>query len=137
MNINLDELGKKLHTGLDSGIEQLKAAKIHLEGAAKETEASIQSKLNAAKETIKTKKQEAASAKDKIEELVEGKKAETKEAVAEWKAKHSRKKLEKRAERAEKYAEACTVAAWCSIGDAEVAILEAVAARLDVDNLDE
>jgi hypothetical protein len=27
MNMNLDELGKKLHAKLDSGIDQLKAAK--------------------------------------------------------------------------------------------------------------
>ena len=31
MNINLDELGKKLHAKLDSSIDQLKAAKAHLE----------------------------------------------------------------------------------------------------------
>ena len=31
MNINLDELGEKLHAKLDSSIDQLKAAKAHLE----------------------------------------------------------------------------------------------------------
>ena len=38
MNINLDELGKKLHAKLDSSIDRLKAAKAHLEDVHKETE---------------------------------------------------------------------------------------------------
>ena len=134
MNINLDELGKKLHAKLDSGIDRLKAAKAHLEDVQKETEDAIQTKLNAAKETLDAKKQEAASAKARLTELVEAKKTETKAAVDEWKASHDRKKLEKRAERAEKYADDCIEVALCSAAEAQVAILEAVAARRDADD---
>ena len=57
MNINLDELGKKLHDKLDSGIDQLKVAKAHLEDVEKETKGAIQTKLNAAKEILEAKKQ--------------------------------------------------------------------------------
>ncbi len=64
---------------------------------------------------------------------MEDKKAETQAAVVEWKANRDRKKLEKRAERAEKNAEACIAVALCSAEEAEVAILEAVAARKDAD----
>jgi hypothetical protein len=134
MNINLDELGKKLHAKLDRGIDQLKAAKAHLEDVHKETEAAIQAKLKAAEETLEAKKHEAAAAKAGMEEFVEVKKAETRAAVAEWKANRDRKKLEKRAERAQKYAEACIAVALCSAEEAEVAILEAVAARRDADD---
>jgi len=134
MNINLDELGKKLHGKLDSGIDQLKAAKAHLEDVHKDTEAAIQAKLKAAEETLEAKKQEAAAAKAGMEEFVEAKKAETRAAVGEWKANRDRKKLEKRAERAQKYAEACIAVALCSAEEAEVAILEAVAARRDADD---
>ena len=134
MNINLDELGKKLHAKLDSGIDQLKAAKAHLEDVHKETEAAIQTKLKAAKETLEAKKQEAAAAKARMEEFVEAKKAETQAAVAEWKANRDHKKLEKRAERARKYAEACMEVALFSAAEAEEAILEAVAARRDADD---
>ncbi len=135
MNINLDELGKKLHAKLDSGIDQLKAAKTHLEDVHKETEAAIQAKLKSAKETLDAKKQEAAAAKAGMEEYVEAKKAETQDAIGEWKANRDRKKLEKRAERAQKYAEACIAVALCSAEEAEVAILEAVAARRDADDI--
>lgn len=72
-------------------------------------------------------------AKARLEELVEDKKDETQAAVAEWKANRNRKNLEKRAERAQKYAEACIAAALYSAEEAEVAILEAVAARKDAD----
>ena len=134
MNINLDELGKKLHAKLDSGIDRLKVAKTHLEDVHKETEAAIQTKLNAAKETLDAKKQEIAAAKTGIEKFAEAKKAETQAAVAEWKTNRDHKKLEKRSERAQKYAEACIAVALCSAEEAEVAILEAVAARIDADD---
>ena len=131
MNFNIDEMGKKLHAKLDSGIDQLKAAKSHLEDFTKETEDAIQSKLDVAKETLEAKKQEASAAKARLEELVEAKKTETKAAVAEWKANHDQKKLEKRAERAEKYADECVELALYYAAEAQVAILEAVAARTD------
>jgi hypothetical protein len=134
MNINFDELGKKLHAKLDSCIDHLKTTKDYLECAEKETETAIQTKLKAAKETLETKKQAAVAAAAKLEELVEAKKTETKEAVAEWKANHDQKKLEKHAERAEKYTEACIEVALFSAEEAKVAILEAVAARIDANS---
>ena len=54
---------------------------------------------------MNAKKQEAAAARTKVDELFEDKKAEAKEVVAEWKAHHDNKKLEKRADRAEKHAD--------------------------------
>ena len=134
MNIKLDDLVKKLHANLDRGIDHLKATKAHLKDVHKETEAAIQVKLKAAQETLEAKKQEAAAAKARVEEIVESKKDETQAAVAEWKANRDRKKLEKRAERAQKYAEACIAVALDSAEEAEVAILEALAARRDADD---
>lgn len=134
MSIDFDQLGKKLHVKLDNGIDQLKKAKNQLEDLQKETEAAIQSKLSAAKETMEKEKQKAASAKEKIEAFVKAKTAETETMVAEWKTNHDRKKLEKRAERAEKYAESSADLALYYASEAEVAILEAVAARQDADD---
>lgn len=133
MNANLEELGKKLHVKLDQGIDQLKTTKAHLEALQKETEATIQTKLNAAKQAVEAKKQEAAAARAKVDEFVEEKKAETKEVVAEWKAHHDNKKLEKRADRAEKHADVYVALALYYSQEAELAILEAVAARQDAE----
>ena len=60
--------------------------------------------------------------------------AEVEEQVTEWKAKRQTDKLEKRAERAEEYAETCVAVALASAAEAEEAILEALAARMDADN---
>jgi CHASE3 domain sensor protein len=133
MNDKLAELGKQLHAKLDGGIDHLQATKDHLDDLYKETEAAIQAKLKVAQQTMETKKQEAAAAKAQVEALIASKKEETQAAVAEWKAKHDRQKLEKRAERAHNYAEARIAMALYSIEEAEVAILEAVAAQKDAD----
>lgn len=134
MNIDFDAMGKKLHAKLDSGIDHLKTAKTNLETFAKETEGTIHTKMNAAKESVAAKKQEAASAMDKMEEYVKTKADETEAAVAEWKANHDRKKLDKRAERAEKYADSCVNLALYYAAEAQVAILEAAAAWQDADD---
>ena len=134
MGIDSDEMGKKLHAKLDSGIDRLKTAKTNLEALAQETEDTLKEKLDAAKATMAAKKQEAASTMEKIEVYVKDKAEDTEAAVAEWKANHDRKKLEKRAERAEKYADSCVDLALYYASEAQVAILEAAAARQDADD---
>jgi hypothetical protein len=134
MGIDIDGMGKKLHAKLDSGIDRLKTAKTNLEALAQETEDTLKEKLDAAKATMAAKKQEAASTMEKIEVYVKDKAEDTEAAVAEWKANHDRKKLEKRAERAEKYADSCVDLALYYASEAQVAILEAAAARQDADD---
>lgn len=133
MGINLDELGKKLHQKLDSGIDQLKSAQSHLADVQNETESAIHAKLDAAKQKLEGKKEEALAAKEKADEYLGDKKADAKSSVAEWKAERNLKKLEKHAERAENHAESCIAAALYYAGEAEVAILEALAARQDAE----
>ena len=135
MQVDIDELGKRLHAKLDHGIDRLKTVQAHLESLHKETETTIQAKLSAARETLVALKQEAAAGKAALEKFVEDTKVETHAAVAEWKAKRDRQKLEKRSERTRKYAEASIAVALCAVQEAEVAVLEAVAARRDVDDI--
>ena len=116
MGIDIDEMGKKLHAKLDSGIDRLKTARTNLEALAQETEDALKEKLSAAKKAMAAKKQEAASTMDKMEAYVKDKAEDTEAAVAEWKANHDRKKLEKRAERAEKYANSCVDLALYTAG---------------------
>jgi DNA anti-recombination protein RmuC len=131
----IDELGKKLHTKLDAGVDQLKTIKAHLKAAPGEAEASIQRKLDTAKATLATQKEEVTAAKARLQEFVEEMKTDTKASVAEWKAKHDHKKLEKRAERAEKYAETLVDVTLYSALESEKAILDAIAARKDADDI--
>ena len=133
MTSKIDELGKKMHTKLDVGLDRLKTLKIHLEEAPKEAEDAINSKLIAAKAALKANKKECVDAKDRVKGFIEEKKVETKETVADWKAKLNTKKLEARAERAKKHAESRVEVALYAALEAEEAILEAVAAQKDVD----
>jgi formate-dependent nitrite reductase cytochrome c552 subunit len=134
MSIKIDELGKKLHAKLDSGIDQLKKAQDGLESLEKETKSAIDGKLDSAKNKVNEKKQDAKATKDKVEKFVEEKKSETAAAVNAWKAERNLKKLEKRAEHAAKQAESCIELALYSSQEAEVAILEALSARLDLED---
>jgi hypothetical protein len=129
----IDELGKNLHTKLDAGVDQLKTIKAHLEAAPGEAEVAIQRKLDGAKTTLATQKEEAAAAKARLREFVEEKKEDTKDLVTEWKEKHDRKKLDKRADRAERYAETLVDVTLYSALEAEEAILDAIVARKDAD----
>jgi hypothetical protein len=133
MKVNLDQLEKDLHAKLDSGIDHLKSAKAQVEGLSKETAEVIQKKLDEAKDMVGKTKQKAAAAKTKVEDYGEKKKAETESTIAGWKANHERKKLEKRAEQAEKYAESSVDLALYYYTEAQAAILEAIAARKDAD----
>lgn len=134
MSIKIDELGKKLHAKLDSGIDQLKKAQDSLEDIQKETKSVIDGKLDVAKKTVNEKKQDAKATKDKIEEFLEEKKTETATAVNDWKAERNLKKLEKRAEHAAKHAESCIELTLYYSQEAEVAIFEALAAGMDLED---
>ena len=99
----------------------------------KEAEADIRAKLEAAKAKVESKKQEVDAARVQIKELVEAKKGDIEAQVAQWKANREHDKLVKRAELAEVYAEACIVVALASAAEADEAVLQAVAARMDAD----
>lgn len=131
MNITNNEITKKLHAKLDDGLATLKTTKHHLESFQNNAEAAVKVQLKTAKAALKEKKHGIEETKSKWEELIEAQKEETVEAVAGWKAKHEKEKLEKRAARAEKYADACVTLALYFAGEAELAILEAISARQD------
>jgi hypothetical protein len=135
--MKIDELGEKLHTRLDKGLEQLKIMKVHIEKAPKEAEAAVTMKLDAAKLALKEKKQEWEVTRERLNELIQDKKTETRDAVAGWKATFNHKKLEKRALRAEKLAETRVEVALYAVLEAEEAILEAISARKDTESTGE
>ena len=64
---------------------------------------------------------------------VQEKKTITNDKIAEWKAQRQVKKLEARADSAERYAAATTQIAAAAIDEAETAVAEAIVARIDAD----
>jgi flagellar hook assembly protein FlgD len=134
MSKKMNDLYAHLHARLDAVGKHLKGAMAQLQSGSKETEAEIRAKLDAAKAKVAETKVDAEAARVRLQELAEAKKAEVEEQVREWKAKHQKDKLKKRAERAEKYAETCVELALASAAEAEEAILDALVARMDADN---
>jgi hypothetical protein len=129
MSQKIDNLRTILQTKLNAISDQLNTVKTHLETYSKEVESSIHTKLDTAKAKLAAKKQEILNAKTKLAERVEAKETE----IEEWKAKREHEKLVARADRAEDYAATAIIIALAAVEEAEIAILEAVAARIDAE----
>ena len=129
MSQKIDNLRTSLQTKLNAISDQLNTVKTNLENYSNEVESSIHTKLDAAKAQLEAKKQEIINAKTKLAERVEAKEAE----IEEWKAKREHEKLVARADRAEDYAATAIIIALAAVEEAEIAILEAVAARIDAE----
>jgi len=133
MSEKLEQMRTHLHTKLDAVVDQLEAAKANLETAPKEAKADVLAKLEAAKTKLEAKKHEVDAAKAHIKEFVEAKKGDIEEQIEQWKANREHDKLVKRAERAENYAETCIVVALAAAVEADQAVLQAAAARMDAE----
>ena len=101
-----------------------------VETAPKEGAATVKSKLADLKSALHAKKEEVEVAKAKMEERIKAKKTEVETQIAEKKAQRQKEKLIRKAERTEDYAGAAIVFALAAIEEAEIAVLEAVEARM-------
>lgn len=133
MSEKLEELRTKLHAKLDGGIDKMASVQNKVSADVSGAENTVKSKLAEIKEAGEATKQKAFDAKNKLVSMVEEKKLETEADIVGWKAEKELKKLEKRADRAENYAETSIEIALCAIAEAEEAVLEAIDARMDVD----
>ena len=68
-----------------------------------------------------------------MQSYLDEKVTETESRIKEWKANRELEKLEKRADNAEEYAAHSIVVALEAVDEAEVAMLEALAARIESD----
>jgi hypothetical protein len=132
MKEKLKALRNKLHGKLDSGIDKLQTVQEHLSSQMTETEDVVRSKLAESKTQAESLRNNLVDKKNQFKDFAEEKKHETEADIASCKAGHEVKKLEKRADRAERYAENCIEVAMCAIAEADEAVLEAICARMDV-----
>src|SRR5262249_28342003 len=98
-----------------------------------QTEAALREKLDEARTRLRARKEQVEQFGANLKARAEQKMAETKEAVGEWKAKRDTRKLNTRADRAERYAADAIDFAASSIAEAEEATLDARVARIDAD----
>ncbi|GAA4649849.1 hypothetical protein GCM10023116_21300 [Kistimonas scapharcae] len=134
MSDTLERMRTTLDTKLGAVMEQLKTTKNNLEAASGAIDEGIHSRLEEAKAKVQAKKQEADAARERLKTLIEEQKGDIKAQVEQWKANHEHDKLVKRAERAEDYAEACIELAMAAAVEAEEATLKAIVARQDAES---
>jgi hypothetical protein len=133
MSEKVDQFCDKLRERLNALDGRLQAVKTSVQDLPAKAEKSVREKLDQARTKIQAQKERVEKARVDFKTRAEQKLAEGKEAINEWKAKREVRKLNTRAERAEAYAEAAIVLALASIDEAEEAVLDAVAARMDSD----
>lgn len=133
MNRNLNAIGKKIHRKLDISVDRLKATQEHLSENQKETLAVTNLKLDGAKQTLIEKKRTAANAGAVLVNVRKRQMQELPKKIAVKKVSRDSESLEKQAKNAEIYAEACVEMTLYYAAESEVAILEAVALRREID----
>ena len=105
----------------------------NLKSASKTAEEEVKSKLDGLKAAHENNVDKILEAKTKIEARVAEKKAEINSTVREWKKNREISKLESRADAAEAYAAFAVEFAMAAAVEADIASLEAVAARIDAE----
>lgn len=133
MSEKIDNFTNTLRDQLNAMDDRLTSIKSTIESASQETEATVESKLNEVKAKLKTKQNEFATYRTKLANLVTEKESEVMSKVEGWKTKRETEHLNRRAVRAEDHAASGIVVAMAAMDEAEEAVLEAIAARLDAD----
>lgn len=113
-------------TNIDDGLEGIKAK---IDAKAQRAEQDVRAHHEKVKRRIEDQRSKVAAARADMKNWVEERKAATAETIASWQAKHETKKLQNRADSAERYAAAAIEVALAAVDEAEEASLEAWLAR--------
>lgn len=133
MSKKLDELREQHNKRMADVEARFAKFKENVAAAHAENIEAARAKLDEVKKGIDERRQEADEARAKIKTYAEEKAAEAQSRVEDWKTQRRIDKLERRVEDAEWHAGEATLVALQAIDDADVAVLEAVAARLDAE----
>ena len=135
MSEKIDQFCNDLRDRLTKVDDRIQGFKASIDSINAKAKADIQSQLDKVKASFEARKQEAEEVRNRIKVNIEEKKAETEAKIEEWKHGRDVKKLEKRAQRAEDYAADRAWLAMVSVEEAELAMLEAIAARIEADEV--
>jgi len=135
MSARVDQFCDQLRDHLNGLENQVDTLKSNLQKLPKQGEQVLQKNLNEARSRIEGQKKKVEQAQASLKARAEQKIGQAKEAINEWKAKRDVSKLNSRADRAEQYAADAVCIAVAALDEAEVAIFDAVIARMDADNV--
>jgi len=128
------DLKQKISQQIDAARAKLEALKGDLSSIHEEDMAALQEHRDDIRARIEQQKERAQQRQSDIARWKSEKVAHTKEAIASWKERRELDKLETRAERAEDYALDMVSAVVDDFEEAEQAVYEAVAARLEAES---
>jgi chromosome segregation ATPase len=134
MSEKINSFTANLRNKLNDIDDRLSSVKTTLESASKETQVTIEAKLEEVKAKLGSKRQEFKDYRLELQKRAAENQSEIKSKIETWKTTQQIEELNRRADRAEDYAVSGIAVAMAAIDEAEEAILEAIAARLDADN---
>lgn len=118
---------------LEEAKQRLEQAKQDLAAVHESDKESIRQKSAELRQRIREEEQRANELRDEAAGWLKDKKAHTEEQISSWRQRRELKHLERRADRAEEYAVNALVMAMLDADEAEIAVLDALDARLDAD----
>ena len=133
MSQKIDQFCDNLRDRLNAVDDRLQHMKASVDSANAENEAAVIAKVNAAAAKVESRKQEIETTRQNVRAHLEAKKMETKTKIDEWKHNREVNKLSSRAESAEDYATWATVLATDAVDEAHLAMMQAIAARIEAD----
>ena len=129
MSNSINKFARLMRNKLHDVEHRLEALKTASEAQADHTEKAIRAHIVTLEDEAHEAKKSLDQARANMTDWVD----ETKEVVADWKAKFDTKMLQGRADRSERYADAALVVALAGVDNAEKAMLSADVARIDAD----
>jgi len=135
MTERVDKVCDDLRDRLNMAESRLEGAKARVEAAKTAGQARIQASLEEAQAKMEVGRQHVIEAQAKMRSAVQEKRTETQGHVDDWKTRRELHKLERRADRAEDNAAWAVAVAVGAIESADVAVLQAVATRIDAETV--
>jgi hypothetical protein len=124
---------QKLSQGIDAAKGKLEALKRDIGEIHEEDKATLRQRQAELRARLDEQKADAQELRGKITSWKDEKKQHTAEAIASWKQRRELDKLQSRAERAENYAVDMVTVAAADFEEAEIAVYEAITARVEAE----
>ena len=135
MSQRIDQFCDHLRRRLNAIEKRLSELQKKIEQDRETTRNSIARDVKAAEGSLYRIKDDANAARARMLAEVAKRKGESEEVIAEWMRNRETEKLERRAEDAEVFAAWSMMVAAAAIDEADLAALEAIAARLDLESI--
>lgn len=127
------ELKQKLRMHFEEAKQRIEDAKDQIEQLREEDQENLRKAAVEVRDRLEQQRARAEDLRRELQDWIEDKKEHTQEAIASWKQKREIRHLEKRADRAEEHAVNALLLAMLDADEAELAVIDAIEARLDAD----